>query len=187
MEIRKKKTPSSFLLHVPKVYSLVTHEFLSQSSNTARLPVQRTAEQETGRNMEGGGERVEGVCVCQEKWCLVVGLKDSQTHRHPYMQRWCNLICLVTFIVVFVIELLQKSTCEWITLMTDLSIEKIILLLKLNKSVDSQKSQSQSWKWGCVWTHDNSWWQLTLVLQDSNKCEMYLTFFFYKLCKNIKI
>lgn len=64
---KEKKTLSSFLLHVPKVYSLVTHKFLSQSSNTTRLPVLRTAEKETGRNRVGGGERVESVHVCQEK------------------------------------------------------------------------------------------------------------------------
>lgn len=62
----KSKTPRSFLLYVCKVYSSVTHEFLSRSSCTTRLPVQRTAEQETGRNMEGVEEEEEegGVCVC---------------------------------------------------------------------------------------------------------------------------
>lgn len=62
MEIRKTKK-RSFLSHVRNVCDLVTHKFLSQPSSTTRLPVQRTAKQETGRNMEGV-EKEEGRSVC---------------------------------------------------------------------------------------------------------------------------
>lgn len=61
-------------MYVPKVYCLVTHRFLSQPGAMTRLPVLWTAEQETGRNMEGVGEEEEGwsvfvfVCVNEVWW-----------------------------------------------------------------------------------------------------------------------
>lgn len=76
MQIRTKKTHTSFFsLECPKVYFLLTHRFLSQPWNMNSLPVQWTAEQETGRNMEGVGEEEEeeegwSVCV-DEVWWLV--------------------------------------------------------------------------------------------------------------------
>lgn len=63
VEIRKK---TLFFLVCPQSLQLGDLKlFYGQSlCNTTRLPVQRTAEQETGRNMEGVGEEEGGLCVC---------------------------------------------------------------------------------------------------------------------------
>ncbi|CAB1446304.1 unnamed protein product [Pleuronectes platessa] len=78
MEIRKKN-----MFFSPVRPQGLRLEFLLQPSSTTRHPVQRTAEQETGRNMEGVEEEEEegAVYVSQEiSESLVVGLKHSQKY-----------------------------------------------------------------------------------------------------------